>query len=161
MWSQKAAGNSIDHIAQMAHETLQKDVTYMSDKIKAVHIDFDWHWILGSGIALCAAIMANTGLNLQKLSHLENSYYDPFTRKRPRPENDKSSMMSRPRWWIGIVLIVMASICDFAALSFAAQSIVCNSWQFEFSCKRIDCAHYCKRKNNKPGMEGYSANYVG
>ena len=81
MWSQKAAGNSIDHIAQMAHETLQKDVTYMSDKIKAVHIDFDWHWILGSGIALCAAIMANTGLNLQKLSHLENSYYDPFTRK--------------------------------------------------------------------------------
>lgn len=124
MWSQKAAGSSIDHIAQMAHETLQKDVNYMSDKIKAVHIDFDWHWILGSGIALCAAIMANTGLNLQKLSHLENSYYDPFTRKRPRPENDKSSMMSRPRWWIGIVLIVMASICDFAALSFAAQSIV-------------------------------------
>ena len=30
MWSQKAAGTSIDHIAQMAHETLQKDVTYMS-----------------------------------------------------------------------------------------------------------------------------------
>jgi magnesium transporter len=124
MWSQKSAASNIDHIAQIAHETLQKDVNYMSDKIKAVHIDFDWHWILGSCIALCAAIMANTGLNLQKLSHLENSYYDPFTRKRPRPENDKSSMMSRPRWWIGIVLIVMASICDFAALSFAAQSIV-------------------------------------
>ncbi len=124
MWSQKTAGTSIDHIAQIAHETLQKDVNFMKDKIQAVHIDFDWHWILGSCIALCAAIMANTGLNLQKLSHLENSYYDPFTRKRPRPENDKSSMMSRPRWWIGIVLIVMASICDFAALSFAAQSIV-------------------------------------
>ena len=86
-------------------------------------IDFDWHWILGSCIALCAAIMANTGLNLQKLSHLENSYYDPFTRKRPRPENDKSSMMSRPRWWIGIVLIVMASICDFGIIPVDQKSL--------------------------------------
>ena len=78
MWSQKTAGTSIDHIAQIAHETLQKDVNFMKDKIQAVHIDFDWHWILGSCIALCAAIMANTGLNLQKLSHLENSYYYPI-----------------------------------------------------------------------------------
>ena len=53
MWSQKTAGTSIDHIAQIAHETLQKDVNFMKDKIQAVHIDFDWHWILGSCI-LCA-----------------------------------------------------------------------------------------------------------
>jgi magnesium transporter len=111
-------------IAKVARDKLQEDVKFINNKIQAVHIDMDWHWILGSCIALCAAVMANTGLNLQKLSHLENTYYDPFTRKRPRPQSEKAGMMTRPRWWIGITLIVMASICDFAALSFAAQSIV-------------------------------------
>ena len=102
-WSQRdvhgvVGGNTgmsqITAVAKLVHDKLREDVTFASEKIAQVHIDFDWHWILGSCIALCAAIMANTGLNLQKLSHLENTYYDPFTRKRPRPQSEKDGMMT-------------------------------------------------------------------
>ena len=50
-------------IAKVARDKLQEDVKFINNKIQAVHIDMDWHWILGSCIALCAAVMANTGLN--------------------------------------------------------------------------------------------------
>ena len=118
--------SGVEHIAQLAQGELTKGLSEIKHKLHDVKLVFDWHWIVGCCIALFAAVSSNTGLNLQRLSHLENQFYDPFKRKKPRPQAEQTTMFVRPRWLIGIALMILASVADFAALSFAAQSLVAS-----------------------------------
>ena len=117
----------LEHISQMAKGEFNKDVASLSAKLHSAKLVFDWHWIVGCCIALFAAVSSNIGLNLQRLSHLENQYVDPFAKhKRLKPKSETAGCCARPRWVLGISLMIVASIADFAALSFAAQSLVAS-----------------------------------
>ena len=76
-------------------------------------------------------------------------------------KNDKSSMMSRPRMVDWYRADQDGLDMRLAALSFAAQSIVATLGSLSLVANALIACHYCKRKNNKPGMEGYSTNNVG
>eukprot|EP01029_Cantina_marsupialis_P014355 TRINITY_DN316_c0_g3_i1.p1 TRINITY_DN316_c0_g3~~TRINITY_DN316_c0_g3_i1.p1 ORF type:complete len:512 (-),score=122.73 TRINITY_DN316_c0_g3_i1:346-1881(-) len=81
-------------------------------------------FIIGSALAVLAQFISNFGLNLQKLSHLENQFYDPFTRQKPKPKTEIIAMHKHKKWIIGMSLIILGSLGDFSALIFAAQSVV-------------------------------------
>jgi magnesium transporter len=67
-------------------------------------------WWIGISLALVSAILGNLGLNIQKLSHsLSNN--DPL-------------MHNHPLWQLGMGIIIIGSLADFAALGFAPQSVV-------------------------------------
>lgn len=66
-----------------------------------LRIIMDWHWVLGAGLAVAAAFISNLGLNLQKLSHLENMFEDPLKRERPKPVSSHTPMLLRPKWLLG------------------------------------------------------------
>ena len=82
MWAEKEIGDSMSYglekVSQLAQGEFDHDITLLKTKLHNVRIIFDWHWIVGCCIALLAAISSNLGLNLQRLSHLENDYVDPF-----------------------------------------------------------------------------------
>lgn len=72
-------------------------------------------WGLGVGVAIGAQFVSNLGSILQKKSHsLEE--HKRFHERKP--------YTSRPLWWIGMSMVIIGSIADFAALALAAQSIV-------------------------------------
>lgn len=87
------------------------------------HFVHHWHWVLGAFIAILAAFISNIGLNLQKLAHIEIAYGDPFTKKE-RPLSARENYLFNHRWISGIALTILGSVADFAALAFAAQSLV-------------------------------------
>ena len=80
--------------------------------------------ILGALMAIMASFVSNLGLNLQKLSHLEAKYRKPLERRGRKPEGERTHMLLRPRWLTGLLMTIVGSIADFAALGFAAQSLV-------------------------------------
>ena len=117
----------IEHITTLAKGEFNKDLELLHHKLITTKLVFDWHWIVGCCIALFAAVSSNIGLNLQRLSHLENQFFDPFAKvKREKPASKQTGVCSRPRWVLGISLMILASLADFAALSFAAQSLVAS-----------------------------------
>ena len=131
MWADAEIGGQmtegIEHISTLAKSEFNKDLALLHHKLLSTKLIFDWHWIVGCCIALFAAVSSNIGLNLQRLSHLENQYYDPFAqRKREKPAAEQVGVCARPRWVAGISLMIVASLADFAALSFAAQSLVAS-----------------------------------
>lgn len=72
-------------------------------------------WFLGVILATLASFISNLGLNLQKLLHLRNQN---------RPVEVRDSYHKFPLWWIGLLMIVFGAIADFAALTFAPQSLI-------------------------------------
>ena len=131
MWADAEIGGQmtegLEHISQMAKGEFTKDMEMLNHKLQSARLVFDWHWIVGCCIALFAAVSSNIGLNLQRLSHLENQFYDPFAkRKREKPLSEQVGVCARPRWVLGISLMILASLADFVALSFAAQSLVAS-----------------------------------
>jgi magnesium transporter len=99
-------------------------ITPSLDKFHWPHFVHDWHWVLGAFIAVLAAFISNFGLNLQKLAHLELAYDDPLKRTGEKNPEKRQSYLLNPRWMTGLALTVLGSIADFAALAFAAQSLV-------------------------------------
>ena len=73
-------GSGLEHISQIAKGEFTKDMEMLNHKIQSARLVFDWHWIVGCCIALFAAVSSNIGLNLQRLSHLENQFVDPFAK---------------------------------------------------------------------------------
>ena len=131
MWADAEIGGQmtegLEHISQIAKGEFTKDMEMLNHKIQSARLVFDWHWIVGCCIALFAAVSSNIGLNLQRLSHLENQFVDPFAKhKREKPLSQQVGVCARPRWVLGISLMIVASLADFAALSFAAQSLVAS-----------------------------------
>ena len=66
-------------------------------------------------LAVFGSIGSNLGINIQKFSFLENS---------KRPTSEQRAYTRQPGWALGLGLVIGGSLCDFAALALAAQSIV-------------------------------------
>ncbi|CEG38096.1 hypothetical protein L915_21489 [Plasmopara halstedii] len=69
----------------------------------------------GAGLAVVASVVSNLGLNIQKYSHMSEA---------ARPVNERRPYIRRPVWWIGLSLVILGSLGDFAAFGFATQSLV-------------------------------------
>lgn len=69
----------------------------------------------GAALAVVASIVSNLGVNIQKFSH---------AREAARPADRQRAYVQRPVWWLGLSLVVLGSIGDFAAFGFATQSLV-------------------------------------
>lgn len=72
-------------------------------------------WFLGVILATLSCFISNLGLNLQKLLHLRNQ---------SKASNVREGYHKFALWWLGLLLIVFGAIADFAALTFAPQSLV-------------------------------------
>ena len=83
----------------------------------------DHRWIIGVILAAVASALSNLGVNLQKLSHLrlERRAQQALLQYRTR---DRPQYYQSPIWMGGIVLVIVGSLCDFAALGFGSQSLV-------------------------------------
>ena len=72
-------------------------------------------WILGVILAIFGSAGSNFGQNIQKYSL---TYYN-------RRRKDKvSPYYKQPLWLVGLLFMVVCSLCDLIALSMAAQSII-------------------------------------
>uniref|UniRef100_M4B5C2 Magnesium transporter n=1 Tax=Hyaloperonospora arabidopsidis (strain Emoy2) TaxID=559515 RepID=M4B5C2_HYAAE len=69
----------------------------------------------GAGLAVVASIVSNLGVNIQKYSHLSEAF---------RPTAARRPYIRCPVWWLGLALVVLGSLGDFAAFGFATQSLV-------------------------------------
>ena len=72
-------------------------------------------WWIGALLAVFGSVASNLGINIQKFSFLENS---------KRPTSEQRIYTKQPGWALGLSLVIGGSLCDFAALALAAQSIV-------------------------------------
>lgn len=72
-------------------------------------------WIAGAALALLASCVTNAGVNTQKYSFLKNEKLDTSNQK---------TYMKQPLYLIGLCMVFVGSLGDFAALALAAQSIV-------------------------------------
>ena len=72
-------------------------------------------WWLGVLLSVVSSIVSNLGVNTQKLS---------LMREVARPAELRRSYPSQPLWLVGLTLVAVGSFGDFAALGFAAQSLV-------------------------------------
>eukprot|EP00754_Rhynchopus_humris_P038650 Rhum_TRINITY_DN21266_c0_g1::Rhum_TRINITY_DN21266_c0_g1_i1::g.173599::m.173599 len=63
--------------------------------------------VLGDSLVVLACFMSCVGVNLQKWAHAYNESL---------PVDRRKSMYGSTRWWAGIVMMVLASVMDLAAL---------------------------------------------
>ncbi|KDO23222.1 hypothetical protein SPRG_11154 [Saprolegnia parasitica CBS 223.65] len=71
---------------------------------------FDAANLVGLGITIAAAVVSNCGVQLQKLAHAST--------------DNETAYFGQRQWVLGLALVVLGSIGDFEALSFATQSLV-------------------------------------
>ena len=72
-------------------------------------------WVFGVALAIGGSVVQNVGLNLQKKAYLKSQRSEIV----PRKPLYKSWI-----WLIGFFYFVAGNLCNFGALSFAAQSLV-------------------------------------
>jgi drug/metabolite transporter (DMT)-like permease len=72
-------------------------------------------WWFGVLLSVVSSILSNLGVNTQKLS---------LMREAKRASERRRSYVKQPLWQIGLLLVIVGSLGDFAALGFAAQSLV-------------------------------------
>ena len=75
----------------------------------------DLTWLIGAVLAAVGSICSNLGVNCQKYSFMQNAKLPKAAQKRH---------IRQKGWLFGMLLVVLGSLGDFAALSLAAQSIV-------------------------------------
>jgi magnesium transporter len=72
-------------------------------------------WWVGVIMSIAASISSNMGVNTQKLS---------FLRENVKSKDRQRSYIAQPYWLFGLLMIIAGSLGDFAALGFAAQSLI-------------------------------------
>ena len=72
-------------------------------------------WLVGAILAASGSIASNLGVNMQKYSFILNNKL---------PKQKQKLKTRQPKWLLGMALVILGSIGDFAALSLAAQSVV-------------------------------------
>ncbi|GBG34674.1 Magnesium transporter NIPA2 [Hondaea fermentalgiana] len=70
-------------------------------------------WYVGVIISILASVLSNFGVNTQKYSMIQEVVHG-----RARP------YVRQPLWLLGLVGVVLGAVLDFAALGFAAQSLI-------------------------------------
>jgi len=76
-------------------------------------------WYVGVTMSIIASMMSNAGLNVQKYSMMQE-----FKHVAANKSYKERMYLAQPLWWIGLFCVIMGSVGDFAALGFAAQSLV-------------------------------------
>eukprot|EP00941_MAST-03F_sp_MAST-3F-sp1_P001895 g1895.t1 len=74
-------------------------------------------WYVGVLMSIIASIASNFGLNVQKLS-MNKEVFRVKDGRRERP------YIQQPLWALGLLMIIAGAVGDFAALGFAAQSLI-------------------------------------
>ena len=94
----------------LQHETVKNSKIFqnLKSEIQLMHRD-----TIGGLLAILSAIISNFGINVQKYSHSQN-------------EHISSSYLSSPLWWLGLFLVMVGSVGDFAAFGFATQALVAS-----------------------------------
>ena len=72
-------------------------------------------WFIGAGLSVLGSVGSNLGINIQKYSFLQNSKL---------PVEQQRVYTRQPGWAVGLALVILGSVGDFAALALAAQSII-------------------------------------
>lgn len=72
-----------------------------------------YFWLLGVVLATTGSIVSNLGINFQKLAH-----------KNMADVGEKRSYTTHKYWRVGLAMVIIGSFADFAALTFAPQSLV-------------------------------------
>lgn len=92
-----------------------------------------WSYMIGVGLAVGSSIVSNLGVNIQKLAHKRQAQTEATASSPDSPSNvnrpgsvapTKKSVFCNPTWLAGILLVVVGSIADFAALGFADQIVI-------------------------------------
>ncbi|ETV95550.1 hypothetical protein, variant [Aphanomyces invadans] len=108
----------------------------MSPSISAVHAGQEYDLMTGIAMCLVGTTISNFGLNIQKYS---------FIVQERLPEHERKPYNTQWRWWLGLFGIAVGSIADFAALTYAAQSIIAPVGAFTLVAN-IFFAHYWLRE---------------
>lgn len=94
------------------------------------------NWVIGVGLAALGSFVSNLGVTLQKLHHLQCAQMKPNGATKDTNDNGHKTVSGtrvdhpaahyykQSLWRIGLALVVVGSVADFVALSFAPQSLV-------------------------------------
>jgi hypothetical protein len=104
----------------------------------------DYEWLIGVGLVVVSCAVSNLGLNIQKLFHirqanlqkqqslnqletelvhgLKSDEVHPVAEKKKKQKGD--DYCRQPLWICGFSLVLIGSLLDFAALGFAAQTVI-------------------------------------
>ncbi|OQS02693.1 hypothetical protein THRCLA_04950 [Thraustotheca clavata] len=100
---------------------------------------------IGIGICLIGSTISNLGLNMQKYSFLMQAHL---------PDNERKPYNTQWRWWLGFFGVGVGSIADFAALTFAAQSIIMPVGAFTLVCNIFFAHFWLKEKLTRNDLWG-------
>ncbi|CAK4507640.1 unnamed protein product [Aphanomyces euteiches] len=92
---------------------------------------------MGGVMAVAASIISNFGVNIQKYSHRQ---------EQKRPEAEQRPYIMRPVWWVGLVMVILGSIGDFAAFGFATQALVAALGGGSTLIANVVIAHYMNQE---------------
>ncbi|RHZ29050.1 hypothetical protein DYB26_014476, partial [Aphanomyces astaci] len=91
------------------------------------------------------AVGHGIGLNIQKYS---------FMLQQHLPDHERKPYNTQWRWWLGFFGVGLGSIADFAALSFAAQSIIMPIGAFTLVCNIFFAHYWLKEKLTRNDLIG-------
>ncbi|ETV81337.1 hypothetical protein H257_05884 [Aphanomyces astaci] len=100
---------------------------------------------IGIGICLIGSTISNFGLNIQKYS---------FMLQQHLPDHERKPYNTQWRWWLGFAGVGIGSVADFAALSFAAQSIIMPIGAFTLVCNIFFAHYWLKEKLTRNDLIG-------
>ncbi|KAF0688255.1 Aste57867_20125 [Aphanomyces stellatus] len=100
---------------------------------------------IGIGICLVGSTISNLGLNMQKYS---------FMLQQHLPDHERKPYNTQWRWWLGFLGVGIGSVADFAALSFAAQSIIMPVGAFTLVCNIFFAHYWLKEKLTRNDLIG-------
>jgi len=89
-------------------------------------------WYVGAILSILGSTASNLGVNIQKFSFMKNAKLEPEKQK---------PYAKQPFWLLGLGLVVLGSLGDFAALGMAAQSIVAPIGSVTLVCN-VAFAHW-------------------
>jgi drug/metabolite transporter (DMT)-like permease len=88
----------------------------------------NYNWAIGVGLAALGSFVSNLGVTLQKLHHIQCAQAVTSTAtdgaSSTKTSNHRHDYYKQSLWRIGLALVVVGSVADFVALSFAPQSLV-------------------------------------
>ncbi|EQC40964.1 hypothetical protein SDRG_02027 [Saprolegnia diclina VS20] len=100
---------------------------------------------IGIGICLIGSTISNLGLNIQKYSFIMQAHL---------PDHERKPYNTQWRWWLGFFGVGVGSIADFAALTFAAQSIIMPVGAFTLVCNIVFAHFWLKEKLTRNDLWG-------
>ncbi|ETV95553.1 hypothetical protein H310_10995 [Aphanomyces invadans] len=100
---------------------------------------------VGITICLVGSTVSNFGLNIQKYS---------FMLQQHLPDHERKPYNTQWRWWLGFFGVGLGSVADFAALSFAAQSIIMPIGAFTLVCNIFFAHYWLKEKLTRNDLIG-------